>query len=195
MSTTATPVRSCPTTSSSEYRKPPKAKRHSTPRSNSPPRSRTQPQTHGNDAPRALDERVAAGPVHPVARGGAPRRGGRRPRRTARHSVAGPPGDAPVHPHRRPPGDPSPPPRPGLRPLEPTEPLRAGRPSPPAAANRLGRPEAERAGVILVDGRGQCNLQARGARAPFLTSEFLPQTGQSAYPSTTAANISFLGTG
>ncbi|HLR57343.1 MAG TPA: alkaline phosphatase family protein [Beutenbergiaceae bacterium] len=84
---------------------------------------------------------------------------------------------------------------PGVSDLDPTEQLAAVNPSTTAAVNRLGLPEAERAVVILVDGLGQCNLQARGERAPFLTSEFLSQTGQSAYPSTTAANISFLGTG
>src|SRR5699024_3334859 len=84
---------------------------------------------------------------------------------------------------------------PGVSDLDPTEQLAAVNPSTTAAVNRLGLPEAERAVVILVDGLGQCNLQARGERAPFRTSECLSQTGRSAYPSTTAANISFLGTG
>src|SRR5699024_5300170 len=160
MSTTATPVRSCPTTSSSEYRKPPKAKRHSTPRSNSPPRSRTQPQTHGNDAPAPFTKEWRPAPSTPwlgevllgavgAVHGELPAIALRAPggmRRSAR-TVA-----------------------PGVSDLAPTEQLAAVTPSTTAAVNRLGLPEAERAVVILVDGLGQCNLQARGERAPFLTS-------------------------
>src|SRR5699024_12313056 len=84
---------------------------------------------------------------------------------------------------------------PGVSERDPPDQLAAVNPPTSAAVNRLGLPEAERAVVILVDGLGQCDLQARGERAPCPTNEFLWQTGQSAYPSTTAANISFLGTG
>lgn len=84
---------------------------------------------------------------------------------------------------------------PGVSDLAHEEQLAAVNPSTAAAFEHLGLPEADRAVVILVDGLGQYNLQARRERAPFLASEFLSQTGQSAYPSTTAANISFLGTG
>lgn len=84
---------------------------------------------------------------------------------------------------------------PGVSDLGPEAQLAAINPCPLTARERLGLPEAERAVVILVDGLGRCNLQARQDLAPFLTSEFQSRAGQSAYPSTTAANITFLGTG
>lgn len=68
-------------------------------------------------------------------------------------------------------------------------------PSAGRARKTLGLPEANRAVVVLIDGLGWHNLMARADLAPFLTTEFQLVKGQSTPPSTTAANITFLGTG
>ncbi len=75
------------------------------------------------------------------------------------------------------------------------EQLRLINPSALAAHERTGFPSATRAVVVLIDGLGWHNLMARADRAPFLTQEFSAAKGCSAVPSTTAANITFLGTG
>lgn len=68
-------------------------------------------------------------------------------------------------------------------------------PSAIEAMHRVGLPSAKRAVVVLVDGLGWHNLQARTDLAPFLTTRFVSAVGRSTTPSTTAANVAFLGTG
>lgn len=68
-------------------------------------------------------------------------------------------------------------------------------PSSGRARKALGLIKARRAVVVLIDGLGWHNLMARADRAPFLINEFQRVKGQSALPSTTAANVTFLGTG
>lgn len=63
-----------------------------------------------------------------------------------------------------------------------------------ATAQRLGLPEARKACVVLVDGLGWHNLRARSEQAPFLAGS-APRQAASAFPSTTATNLTFLGTG
>ena len=62
------------------------------------------------------------------------------------------------------------------------------------AAARLGLPEARQVCVVLVDGLGWHNLAARAEEAPFLTGT-QPQQARSTFPSTTATNLAYLGTG
>lgn len=68
-------------------------------------------------------------------------------------------------------------------------------PAPSAARARLPLPAAQRAVVVLIDGLGWHNLHARAELAPFLTREFTGIPASSTVPSTTAANITYLGTG
>lgn len=68
-------------------------------------------------------------------------------------------------------------------------------PSAAAARDRLGVPPARHAVVVLVDGLGWHNLHDDPDLAPFLTSQFQARIGRSAIPSTTATNITYLGTG
>lgn len=63
-----------------------------------------------------------------------------------------------------------------------------------AAAGRLGLPEARQVCVVLVDGLGWHNLAARAEDAPFLTGT-QPRQARSTFPSTTATNLAYLGTG
>ena len=63
-----------------------------------------------------------------------------------------------------------------------------------AAAERIGAPQASKACVVLVDGLGWHNLMARAELAPFLSTAE-PAQAQSAFPSTTATNLAYLGTG
>lgn len=86
-------------------------------------------------------------------------------------------------------------PVPGAQDLGPEELAPVISPSATEAQRRTGLPGAKRAVVVLVDGLGWHNLQARADLAPFLTSQFHGVVGQSAIPSTTAANVTFLGTG
>lgn len=83
----------------------------------------------------------------------------------------------------------------GVSDLDPDELSRAINPSAIEAMKRAGLPAAQRAVVVLVDGLGWHNLQARADLAPFLTTQFDVAVGRSAAPSTTAANVTFLGTG
>lgn len=62
------------------------------------------------------------------------------------------------------------------------------------AARRLGLPETVKACVVLVDGLGWHNLTARAELAPFLVGTE-PQQARCAFPSTTATNLAYLGTG
>lgn len=65
-----------------------------------------------------------------------------------------------------------------------------------AAARRLDLPAARAYCVVLVDGLGWSNLHARAEAAPFLTGGMDRLVrGTSALPSTTAANLAYLGTG
>lgn len=65
-----------------------------------------------------------------------------------------------------------------------------------AAAQRLDLPEARAYCVVLLDGLGWANLHARADFAPFLTGGMDRLVrGESALPSTTAANVAYLGTG
>src|SRR5699024_10497481 len=63
-----------------------------------------------------------------------------------------------------------------------------------AAAARIGAPQAAKACVVLVDGLGWHNLMARADLAPFLSGA-APAQARSAFPSTTATNLAYLGTG
>lgn len=63
-----------------------------------------------------------------------------------------------------------------------------------AAASRLGLPEARQVCVVLVDGLGWHNLASRAEDAPFLAGRH-PQQARSTFPSTTATNLAYLGTG
>lgn len=63
-----------------------------------------------------------------------------------------------------------------------------------ATAERLGLPGAAKACVVLVDGLGWHNLTARAELAPFLVGAD-PRQARSAFPSTTATNLAYLGTG
>ncbi|TDE88934.1 alkaline phosphatase family protein [Occultella glacieicola] len=62
-------------------------------------------------------------------------------------------------------------------------------------AAALGLPQARKAVVVLVDGLGWYNLTERAEAAPFLTSAGRLDTLTCAFPSTTATNLGFLGTG
>ncbi|MPV49421.1 phosphodiesterase [Pseudactinotalea sp. HY160] len=65
-----------------------------------------------------------------------------------------------------------------------------------AAAGRLGLPAARAYCVVLVDGLGWANLHARADAAPFLSGGMDRLVrAESAIPSTTAANLAYLGTG
>lgn len=68
-------------------------------------------------------------------------------------------------------------------------------PSSTSAYQHLGFPQASRCVVVLIDGLGWHNLHAKSDLAPFLLTEFTKVMGRSTHPSTTAANITFLGTG
>lgn len=68
-------------------------------------------------------------------------------------------------------------------------------PDPHAARDHMGFPGAKRAVVVVVDGLGWHNLHDRASHAPFLTAELAGTIGKSTLPSTTAANLTFLGTG
>jgi len=63
-----------------------------------------------------------------------------------------------------------------------------------AAAARIGAPQAAKACVVLVDGLGWHNLMARADLAPFFSGA-APVQARSAFPSTTATNLAYLGTG
>ena len=62
------------------------------------------------------------------------------------------------------------------------------------AAARLGLPEARQVCVVLVDGLGWHNLVGRADEAPFLAGA-QPRRARSTFPSTTATNLAYLGTG
>ena len=62
------------------------------------------------------------------------------------------------------------------------------------AAGALGLPEARQVCVVLVDGLGWHNLAERAKEAPFLAGTG-PQQARSTFPSTTATNLAYLGTG
>lgn len=68
-------------------------------------------------------------------------------------------------------------------------------PSAQSAQDNVGLPKAKRAVVVLIDGLGWHNLHTRSDLAPFMMKQFTHVKGQSTHPSTTAANIPFLGTG
>ncbi|WP_147917321.1 alkaline phosphatase family protein [Ruania zhangjianzhongii] len=63
-----------------------------------------------------------------------------------------------------------------------------------AAAAGLGLPEARQVCVVLVDGLGWHNLAARADEAPFLAGTD-PRQARATFPSTTATNLAYLGTG
>lgn len=63
-----------------------------------------------------------------------------------------------------------------------------------AAAARIGAPPATKACVVLIDGLGWHNLMDRADQAPFLVGTE-PARAESAFPSTTATNLAYLGTG
>lgn len=86
-------------------------------------------------------------------------------------------------------------PIPGVEALTPEEQIALVNPSALAARERLELPEAERAVVVLIDGFGWHNLHARADLAPFLTGAMHSRMAASAQPSTTAANITYVGTG
>lgn len=67
----------------------------------------------------------------------------------------------------------------------------------PGFANALSLPRTRRAAVVMVDGLGKAVLKRYGGHAPFLRSvlERDSATLQSAFPTTTAASLSSLGTG
>lgn len=62
------------------------------------------------------------------------------------------------------------------------------------AVDRLALPQARQVCVVLVDGLGWHNLAARAEEAPFLTGTG-PRQARSSFPSTTATNLAYLGTG
>ncbi|WP_223403774.1 alkaline phosphatase family protein [Occultella gossypii] len=62
-------------------------------------------------------------------------------------------------------------------------------------AAALGLPQARKAVVVLVDGLGWHNLTDRADVAPFLTSAGRLGALTCAFPSTTATNLGYLGTG
>jgi len=59
---------------------------------------------------------------------------------------------------------------------------------------RLGIPEAKHVVVVIIDGLGHYQLDARKGHAPFLRS-IVSDTMTAGYPSTTAASLSLFGTG
>ncbi|WP_277049655.1 alkaline phosphatase family protein [Ruania albidiflava] len=61
-------------------------------------------------------------------------------------------------------------------------------------AHRLGLPASTKVCVVLVDGLGWYNLTARAELAPFLAGS-APQQARCTFPSTTATNLAYLGTG
>lgn len=63
-----------------------------------------------------------------------------------------------------------------------------------AATARIRAERASKACVVLVDGLGWHNLMERADVAPFL-SEARPAQAECAFPSTTATNLAFVGTG
>ncbi|UFU01615.1 alkaline phosphatase family protein [Ruania suaedae] len=64
-----------------------------------------------------------------------------------------------------------------------------------SARARLGLPAATKACVVLVDGLGGHNLDQRSGSAPFLTGADRVGSVRTTFPSTTATNVTYLGTG
>ncbi|SEE03521.1 alkaline phosphatase family protein [Ruania alba] len=64
-----------------------------------------------------------------------------------------------------------------------------------AARARLALPRSRKACVVLVDGLGAYNLVDRASRAPFLSGEERLRSVRTTFPSTTATNVTYLGTG
>lgn len=66
----------------------------------------------------------------------------------------------------------------------------------PGYTNVLGLPKARRVCVVMADGLGKSLLKARSGHAPFLRSAMAnSRTLDAAFPTTTAASLSSLGTG
>ncbi|WP_417219029.1 alkaline phosphatase family protein [Arthrobacter sp.] len=66
----------------------------------------------------------------------------------------------------------------------------------PGYGNALGLPKARRICVVMADGLGKSLLRARAGHAPFLRSALAnSRTLDAAFPTTTAASLSSLGTG
>ncbi|UFU04807.1 alkaline phosphatase family protein [Ruania halotolerans] len=63
------------------------------------------------------------------------------------------------------------------------------------ARSRLGLPDSRKACVVLVDGLGWYNLTDCSDRAPFLTGADRLRALQATFPTTTATNVTYLGTG
>jgi len=66
----------------------------------------------------------------------------------------------------------------------------------PGHANTLGLPRARKVCVVMADGLGRSLLKARAGHAPFLRSTLAgSRTLDAAFPTTTAASLTSLGTG